>query len=136
MIVVDVILGAAVIALLAMNRRDKKLLKENKKLASQNTTFGQYLLGDGSNIVQSPHDWTEPIQDVVFVSKSPVSFDRVVLATCSCRKCQMVSKYIVEGHALAEKKGFQHMEGFFFDGVKVVNTGCIQEKEEETLDSE
>lgn len=126
----DLVLGAAVLALLATNYRDKKLLKENKKLLGQNNTFSQYLLSDGDNTEQVAHDWTEPIQDVVAVSKSPVSFDRVVLAVCSCRKCQMVSKYIIQGHSLARKKDLLELEGFYFDGVKTVNNGCIKESEE------
>ena len=79
MIFVDIALGAAILALLATNYRDRKLLNENKKLLGQNNTFSQYLLGEGDKTDQVPHQWTEPVQDVIAVSKSPVSFDRVML---------------------------------------------------------
>jgi len=129
-LIIDIILGTAVVALFATNVRDKKLLKENKKLSSQNQTFSQYLLGDGED-THAPHEWGEPVEDVVFTSKSPVSFDRVILQVASCHKCKMVSKHIVQGHALAQKKGLVDLEGFFFSGVKTTNPGCIKDETEE-----
>ena len=135
MFVIDVILAAACVALFATNVRDKRLLRENKKLQSQNGTISQYLLGDGSEGHAIPHDWGDPAEDVIFTSKSPVSYDKVVLEITSCRKCKMISKHIVQGHALAQKKGFVDMEGFFFDGVKTANYGCLKDNDiEEVLE--
>jgi hypothetical protein len=130
---IDIILGAACIALLATNIRDKKLLKENKKLQSQNQTFTQYLLGDGET-KPTPHEWGEPVEDLVFTSKSPVSYDKVVLQVSSCSRCKIVSKHIIQGQALAQKKGMLDLEGFFFAGVKVTNSGCLRDGEEELLE--
>ena len=130
MIFVDIALGAAILALLATNYRDRKLLNENKKLLGQNNTFSQYLLGEGDKTDQVPHQWTEPVQDVIAVSKSPVSFDRVVIAVCSCKKCQMVHRYVIQGHSLAKKKGLMDIEGFYLSGNKVVNNGCVTSEDD------
>lgn len=125
----DLILGAAVLALFFTNIRDRRLLKQNELLLKRNDSMSEYLLGDGDNehlrCKLTPHNWSNPLSDVVYKSKSPVSYDRVVVSTSVCSECQLVHKYITEGHILAQKKSLLHLEGFYLGGVRALDHGCI-----------
>jgi hypothetical protein len=132
MLVVELVLGAAVIALIATNIRDKKLLKENKQLVADNSAISEFMLVDSDDSFipghKVPHKWAEKIsEDTIYVSKSPVSFDRVVLTVTRCERCKMVHRYISQGLTLARKKGLLEAEGFYHGGVKVADHGCIQD---------
>jgi hypothetical protein len=137
MLVVDLVLGAAVVALIATNLRDKKLLKENRKLLTENRHISEYMLGDpieGNFSNPTPHDWSDPQPDTVLTSKSPLSYDRVVVNVTHCNRCKLVHRYIVSGYSLAKKKGLLDVEGFYRSGVKVPNQGCEFKHEHEIID--
>ena len=137
MLIVDVVLGAAVIALIATNVRDKRILKENQKLLAENQHISEYMLGEPSEIdykEPNPHDWSEAVSDTIFTSKSPVSYERVVVNTTHCKNCKLVHRYIIKGYALAKKKNLLGVEGFYRSGVKVRNQGCEFVLEHEVID--
>lgn len=137
MLVIELLLGAACLALIATNVRDKKLIRQNRLLSSQNDRMGQYLLEEGDEerhrAKTRPHRWSPPHSDVVYKSKSPVSYDRVVMSISVCADCQLVHRYLVEGHTLAQKKGLTYLEGFYLGGVKTVDRGCFIESTAEIV---
>jgi hypothetical protein len=130
MIIIDIVLVAAVAALIATNLRDRRLLRENQKLLAQNTTISEYMLEPTSpgSLTEEPnnHDWSNPpIEDTVFTSRSPISYERVILNVSHCKRCKLVHRYIVSGWDLAKKKGLLDVEGFYYAGIKVPNRGCF-----------
>lgn len=132
MLLIDVILGLAVSTLVAAGVKAKRLKRHNKMLVSQNDKMGDCLLvsgddsGNKSKLVH--HTWSVPSSDVIYKSRNPVSYDRVIIHISVCHKCQLVHKYVVAGHSLAARKNLMHVEGFYSGGIRVSDAGCLADE--------
>ena len=134
MIVVNLVLGAAIVALVATHLRDKKLLSQRQRLLSQNIAISEYVIDSPSDGTNVKHSWSGPVKDVLYKSKSPLSYDQVVIETRVCTKCGLVNRYITEGLVLAERKNLNIHQGLFKGGIKVLDRGCVTEEDEDPLD--
>lgn len=102
-----------------------RIKKENKRLLKQNQVFGEHLLTENKSLSSTEnHDWEGPFTDVLYTSKIPWSYERVVCHIWICKKCRITHKVIVSGLTLAKKKNIS-VEGFYLGGSQIVqDPGC------------
>ena len=123
-------LFAGVVSIYIVNYLLYRNGKVTKKLKEQNERLSEYLLTDGSKSLRNPHAhhiWRLPQTEELYSSKLPWSYDRVLMETWVCTRCHIVHKVIVQGSDLAKRKNLSGIEGYYVDGSKQPDPGCIEE---------
>lgn len=126
--VVEIVLVGAILALTAGLRKERRLKNRTGLLEQQTQTMSDFLLDN--NDAYEPHEWTDAGKDTLARSRSPFSFEAVVVKLSICAKCKQTHRCIISGHNLARKRGLDHYEGFFVNGIKVPDKGCLPKKHE------
>jgi hypothetical protein len=124
--IVETMLAIAAIAVAWTNIHARNVQLRDKKLLTDNLTMAEHVLDADtlSTDVLHQHNWSKPIQDILYASKVPWSYDKVVMNVSVCSKCKIVHRYIVSGMELARKKGLCAEEGLFHSGIKVMVMSC------------
>lgn len=124
---IDLLLFGATVTLAITNYISYNVTKKNKSLLKERELLTEYAVDSyySGNTSSDNHDWSKDIiTETVYTSKSPISFERVVVGVTKCHRCQMVHRYIIDGLVLANKKGLLELEGFYLNGKKVLDQGC------------
>lgn len=107
---------------------NSKTAQKILELEEENNRFSDALLlppsaQEGEPKLYLGHSWGQ--ENIETVYHSPLTFDAVKVKTVTCSKCRMVHRHIFNGFSLARKKNLANIEGFYKNGVKCTDSGCL-----------
>lgn len=128
--IAEVALAVAAVTLVVSNLRIRGIKNRDVKLLAEHSAMADHIVESGNPFGRADsdpwyaHQWSDPTKDVIYTSKLPWSYDRVVVETTACEKCKILHRHIVKGMELATSKGLHFKEGVFYSGVRVSDPGC------------
>lgn len=120
----------SVVSTIKTSRKIMELEEENSRYSSALLLPSEDIEDKESDYIE--HDWCS--QNIETVFHSSLTFDTVKVSTYTCSRCRMVHRHIYHGFSLAKRKNLASIEGFYKNGVKCVDRGCIKNSNKESID--